>query len=128
MTLTFGHKHINPPKPIALTCSTILAVSGNALCAIAATTQPANKTFSDWCREQADCNNYAKYDFYEVANMTFMKSINELYELTFTASLIMLTVLFISLFSNSASSAPSAVKLFIPKQPSTILLIKENTK
>jgi hypothetical protein len=49
--------------------------------------------------------------------MTFMKLINELYELTFTAGLIILTILFISLFSNSVPSAPSAVKSFIQKQP-----------
>jgi hypothetical protein len=111
MTFIALQKHINLPKPIALTCSAILALPGNALCAIAPETKPGNsgRKFGDACREQADCNNLAKYDFYELAIMTFMNSINELYELTFTASLIMLTVLFISLFSDSASSAPSAV-------------------
>jgi hypothetical protein len=62
---------MNLPKSIALTGFTILAVSGNGLCAIAATTQPANKTFGDWCREKADCNNSAKYDFYELEYYDF---------------------------------------------------------
>ncbi|MGL5062784.1 MAG: hypothetical protein ACRC62_22650 [Microcoleus sp.] len=44
---------MNLPKAIALTCSTILALLGNALSAIAAETQPANKTFADWCREKS---------------------------------------------------------------------------
>ena len=35
MTFIVGHKHMNLPKAIALTCSTILALSENALSAIA---------------------------------------------------------------------------------------------
>ena len=55
MTLMLPHKRMNLQKSIALTCSTLiaLALSGNGLSVLAAETQPANKTFGDWCREKA---------------------------------------------------------------------------
>jgi len=53
MTFIVGNKHMNLPKLIAITCFTLLALSGNGLSAIAAETQPANKTFGDWCRKKA---------------------------------------------------------------------------
>jgi len=61
MTFIAGDKHMNLPKSIALTCSTILALPGNTLCAIAAETQPTNKTFGDWCRAQASLSPEARH-------------------------------------------------------------------
>jgi internalin A len=62
MTL-IGHKQMNLPKSIAITCSALIAValSGNGLSVLAAETQSANKTFGDWCREKASLSPEAKY-------------------------------------------------------------------
>ena len=54
-------KHMNLPNSIAITCFTLLALSGNGLSAIAAETQPANKTFGDWCREKASLSPEAQH-------------------------------------------------------------------
>jgi internalin A len=63
MTLIAGYKHMNLPKSIALTCSALisLALSGNGLSAIGAETQPANKTFGDWCRQKATLSSESKH-------------------------------------------------------------------
>ena len=63
MTFIVGHKHMNLPKSSAVTCTTviILALSGNGLSVLAAETQPANKTFGDWCREKASLSPEAKH-------------------------------------------------------------------
>ena len=57
MTFIVGHKHMNLPKSIALTYSTILALSGNALCAIAPQTRSGKakfaKTLVGWAGEPA---------------------------------------------------------------------------
>lgn len=55
MILIVEQKYMKLPRPIALTCFTILALSGNALRAIApqTPTQPANNTFGDWCCTKA---------------------------------------------------------------------------
>ncbi len=52
---------MNSPKSIAITCFTILALSGNGLSASGAETQPRNKTFGDWCRAQASLSREAKH-------------------------------------------------------------------
>ena len=52
---------MNLPKAIALTCFTILAVSGNTSFPSVAQTQPANKTFGDWCRNKASLSPGAKH-------------------------------------------------------------------
>ncbi|WP_293359949.1 MULTISPECIES: hypothetical protein [unclassified Microcoleus] len=66
MTLTFAHKHMNLPKPIALTCSTILALPENA-----------RRKFLKplWGGHLARPKN---------TNMTFMSLISEFNELTLT--------------------------------------------
>ena len=63
MTFIVGEKHMNLQKSIAVTCSTliILALSGNGLSVLAAETQPANKTFGDWCREKASLSPEAQH-------------------------------------------------------------------
>jgi len=61
MTFIVRQKHMNLPKSMAITCFTLLALSGNGLSAIAAETQPANKTFGDWCREKASLSPEAKH-------------------------------------------------------------------
>ena len=61
MTFIVGKKHMNSPNLIAITCFTLLALSGNGLSAIAAETQPANKTFGDWCREKASLSPEARH-------------------------------------------------------------------
>ena len=63
MRLIVGQKHLNLPKSIAVTCSVLiaLALSGNGLSAKATETQPANKTFGDWCREKASLSPEAKH-------------------------------------------------------------------
>lgn len=66
---------MNSPKLIAVTFSVLigLASCGNGLCAIAAETQPGNsgQKFGDGSGKQADCNNSAKYDFYELEYYDF---------------------------------------------------------
>ncbi len=52
---------MNLPKSIALTCFTILALSGNGLSASGAETQPTNKTFGDRCRQKASLSREAKH-------------------------------------------------------------------
>ena len=62
--MTFiGHKHMNLPKAIALTCSALIAValSGNGFSVLGAQTQPANKTFGDWCRTKASLSPEARH-------------------------------------------------------------------
>ena len=51
------------PKPIALACCAILALSGNGLSANAAETRSGNmrRTFADWCRQKADLSPEAKH-------------------------------------------------------------------
>ena len=61
MTFIIGKKHMNLSKAIALTCFTILAVSGNGFSVLAAETQPANKTFGDWCRNKASLSPEARH-------------------------------------------------------------------
>jgi internalin A len=64
MTFIVRKKHMNlHTKSIAVTCSTliILALSGNGLSVLAAETQPANKTFGDWCREKASLSPEAQH-------------------------------------------------------------------
>ena len=68
MTLIVARKHMKLPKPIALTCCAILALSGNGLSAKAAETRSGNmrRTFADWCRQKADLSPEAKYTVEEL--------------------------------------------------------------
>jgi len=61
MTFMVEKKHMNLPNSIAITCFTLLALSGNGLSAIAAETQPANKTFGDWCHQKSNLSAEAKH-------------------------------------------------------------------
>jgi len=57
MTFIVGHKHMNLPKSIAITCSALiaLALSGNALCAIAPQTRSGNTKFAKTLVGWASC-------------------------------------------------------------------------
>jgi internalin A len=61
MKFIVGDKEMNLPKAIALTCFTILAVSGNTSFPSVAQTQPANKTFGDWCRTKTSLSPEARH-------------------------------------------------------------------
>ncbi len=62
MKFIVQNKHMNAPKLMIIALSAIaLALSVNGLSAKAAETQPANKTFGDWCREKASLSPEAKH-------------------------------------------------------------------
>ncbi|MEG4091024.1 hypothetical protein [Microcoleus sp. Pol12B4] len=129
MTFIVVDKHMNLPKSIAITCSPLIALAlcGNGLCAIALETQPGNsgQKFGDFVANKLIATIRKNMIFMNSNNMTFMRSINELYELTFSAGLIMLTVLSFYFLTLRPLQLHHS---FIQKQPSTILLIQENTK
>ena len=53
---------MNLQNLIAITCFTLLPLSGKGLSAIAAETQPENKTFGDWCRKKASLSPEARHN------------------------------------------------------------------
>ena len=62
MTFIVRKKHMNLQNLIAITCFTLLPLSGKGLSAIAAETQPENKTFGDRCRKKASLSPEARHN------------------------------------------------------------------